>query len=124
MKLAAKALKAPAIPPPDQPATNQGSGVDSYNLFFGLMVRALGVTRKELAYELRWSDTYIDGLMNGTKNDPIQQTRRFCEIARKRNRMDLVATIIVHVAGGDDFDGRVLTAVQVEALRELAKVVK
>jgi len=121
MKLGVKSLKALAIQPPAQPPTNYDGGE---GLFFALMVRALGITRKELAYELRWSDTYIDGLMNGTKNDPVEQSRKFCSAMRQRNRMDLVAATIVHIAGGDDFDGRVLSAAQVEALKELAKAVK
>lgn len=122
-KLAAAKLKPPASPPSQPPAcplpAHQGGG-----LFFPLMVKAAGITRKELQYDLRWSKTYVDMIMSGEKNDPLEQARKFCAILTQRNRMDLVASAIVFIAGGDDFDGRVLTALQVEALRELAKVVK
>ena len=89
-----------------------------------LMRTASGITRKELMFELGWSKTYIDGILNGEKNDPVEQARKFCLMLRKLKRTDLVAAVIVHIAGGDDFDGRVLTAVQVDALKELAKVVQ
>lgn len=114
MKLANAHLKAP----PTQPSTNHGGG------FFALMVKAAGYTRKELSYDLRWSDTYIDGILSGEKNNPVEQARKFCDGLRARKRMDLVAATIVHIAGGDDFDGRVLTAEQTAALRKLAEVVK
>jgi hypothetical protein len=87
------------------------------------MVKAAGITRKELQFDLRYSKTYVDLIMAGRKHDPVNRARLFCSMLRKLKRMDLVAATIVHVAGGDDFDGRVLTAVQVEALKELAKVI-
>ena len=122
MKLAHVKIITPGTQPhtlPDTPpAPNQGGG------FFALMVKAAGYTRKELAYDLRWSDTYIDGIMNGEKNNPVEQARKFCKGLRQRNRMDLVVATIVHIAGGDDFDGRVLTAEQYKALYATALVLK
>lgn len=98
--------------------------VDTAGSHFSLMRKAAGITKKELVFELGWSKTYIDGCLNGRKNNPVEQARKFCLLLRKHGRVDLVAATIVHIAGGDDFDGRVLTEVQTEALRVLAKAVK
>lgn len=133
-KLAAKSKSPhaypPSRPPSYPPRTHQGvhddggHEDDGQGPFMALMRTASGITRKELMFELGWSKTYIDGILNGEKNDPVEQARKFCLMLRKLKRTDLVAAVIVHIAGGDDFDGRVLTAVQVDALKELAKVVQ
>lgn len=138
MKLAAREKKSrhyppgmPAERPPSYPPrTHQGTHDDSgheddgQGPFMALMRTSAGITRKELMYELGWSKTYIDGILSGEKNDPVEQTRKFCLLLRRARRTDLVAALMVHVAGGDDFDGRVLTPDQVEALKQLAKVVQ
>ncbi len=121
MNLAGKKIIPLASTPGSQPPAHQGG---EQGLFFGLMVRASGITRKELAHLFGWSKTYIDLLMNGEKNDPLEQARKLCAEFYRRGRGDLVPAILVYVAGGDDFDGRVLTPEQVQAIRELAKVVK
>ena len=129
MKMGTAKVKAPATQPrrrPANPITQPPANDDGWvrgKTFLFNLVKASGITRKELQYELRWSDTYIDRILSGEKNDPLEQSRKICAAFRMRQRMDLVAAAIVHVAGGGDFDGRVLTATQVEALKELAKVV-
>ena len=121
-KVATTTKKILADPPGQQPSTrhipSHGGG------FFHLMVKASGITRKDLAFILRWSKTYVDQILSGEKNDPLEQSRKFCEELRRLKRADLVAAVAVHVCGGDDFDGRVLTPAQVDALRELVKAVK
>lgn len=117
-KLATPEKLPPVSPPPNPPAAHHGGG-----LFFRTLVKASGITRKELQYDLRWSKTYVDMILSGEKNDPLEQARKFCALLLQRSRMDLVAATLVHIAGGDSFDGRVLTPEQVDALKELAKVV-
>lgn len=128
MKLGSPKLKAPATQPRRQLPTNDGGWHENEDAgqepFMALMRTAAGITRKELQYELRWSDTYIDGILNGSKNDPIEQTRKFCRMLLQRKRMDLVAAVAVHVCGGDDFDGRILTPEQNEALEQIARIVE
>lgn len=141
-KLAPKRKMTPAYPP-RRPASfdrahhvaRQGSGqpeqteeaweetVDTAGSFFSLMRKACGITKKELIFELRWSKTYIDGILSGKKNDPVEQCRKYLVMLRKRKRTDLVAATLVHLAGGDDFDGRVLTPAQTDALKTLAQAV-
>jgi len=103
------------MPPPNPPSSHHGGG---QALFFPLMVKAAGITRKALQYDLRWSKTYVDMIMSGEKNDPLEQARKFCAMLRELGRTDLLAATSVHVDGGDDFDGRALTATQVKERKE------
>lgn len=141
-KLATTTKKTPAYPPRRQPTydrahhvARQGSGqpvdeetweetVDTAGSFFSLSRKVCGFTKKDLIFELRWSKTYIDGILSGKKNDFLEQTRKYLAMMRKRKRMDMVAATLVHVAGGDDFDGRVLTAEQNQKLKDAAEVLK
>ena len=98
------------------PLANHGGGE---RVFLLHLIKAAGITRKELAFELRWSKTYVDGILNGEKNDPIEQSRKICVLFAARKRTDLIAALLAHIAGDDDFDGRVLTAEQNVLLKNL-----
>ena len=65
MKLARANLK----PPSDHQAPHLGDG------FFPLMVKAAGITRKELQFDMRFSKTYVDLIMSGEKHDPVNRAR-------------------------------------------------
>jgi hypothetical protein len=121
MKLATTKKKPPDNPPSSPPDAHL---LDGQPTFFAHIVKVAGITRKDLQAELHYSKTYVDLIMSGVKHDPVLRTRDFCAMLFRRKRTDLVIAVLVHVAGNDDFDGRVLTAVQVEAIKELAKAVK
>jgi hypothetical protein len=89
--------------------------------FFALLIKAAGITRKELQYDLRLSKTYVDLIMSGDKHDPLSRSRDVCRMLARRGRGDLIPHALVHIAGGDDFDGRVLTAEQNALLKQMVK---
>lgn len=91
---------------------------------FAGIVASAGITRKQLGELWQLSKTSIDLMLNGTKYDPMSRTREIVAYFRSIGREDLANKIVVHICGGDDFDGRVLTPAQVDALRELVKAVK
>lgn len=123
MRLATQTKKAPPPQPRNQPnAPDEAPLLGWERPFFAEVVTASGMTRKDLKYELRVSDTYVDGMMNGTKQNPVSRARVFCDSLHARKRPDLVMTVLVYIAGVA-FDGRILSAAQVEAIRELAKAV-
>jgi len=118
MKLAAVTKKPPANPP-----SRCAEAGDEVELFFSHVVKAAGVGRKELVYDLRVSKTLVDLWLSGEKNDPFTQARRAAAVFLRKGRADLIPAILLYVAGGEDFDGAVLSAEQAEALRTLAKAV-
>lgn len=140
MKLAAQTKKPPPCPPAQTQAAqtahqgaHQGGGqsadgceelVDTGAPFLSLIRKAARITRKQLQFVFGWSKTYVDEILSGEKNDPLEQSRKLCAELRALNRADLVAAVVVYIAGGDDFDGRVLTAAQVDALKTLVDVVR
>jgi hypothetical protein len=89
--------------------------------FFAHITKAAGLTNKELQFDMRVSATLIDLWKSGERIDPITRALEVCEMFRRKGRADLIPTILIYIAGA--FDGRVLTAQQTEALRELAKAV-
>lgn len=103
------------------PSGHLGGG---HPLFFVAMAKAAGLSRKEFQYDLRVSKTLVDQWFAGEKKDPLVRARDLVALFVGRRRGDLVATILAYIAGGDDFDGRILTAEQVEALRKLSRAVE
>ena len=117
-----------SYPPTAHQGTNQPSGqdddeqiVDTAGSHFSLTRKAAGITRKELAGEFGWSKTYIDGILDGTKNDPVEQTRKFCRMLSRKKRFDLIGATLVEIAGGKDFDSS-LFAAQIDAIKAFAKM--
>lgn len=92
-------------------------------VFLNALRKAAGFTRKDLQFEMRVNKTTVDKWMSGQMDDPIERARKVCKMFRDKRRTDLVATILMYVAGGYEFDGAVLSAAQVEALRVLSKAV-
>jgi ribosome-binding protein aMBF1 (putative translation factor) len=84
MKLAAsKKITSPSAPTrcqkstpsqDEEPPSNHQDG--DYNLFFRAMIKAAGISQKELQYDLRVSRTLVQLWMSGEKNDPFKQARR------------------------------------------------
>jgi hypothetical protein len=80
------------------------------SLFFRAMTKAADINRKQLVYELRVSKTLVDGWFSGARNDPFTQARRAVQMFKKRK--DLLAAILLYIAGDDSFDEVVLERVQ------------
>jgi hypothetical protein len=104
MKLAKEGKRAPSTPP--------SRLVKDESLFFRAMVKAAELTRKELIYDLRVSDTLVDGWMNGTKNDPFTQARKAVKPFIDKKRRDLLPAIVAYIIGVDNFDEVVLDRIE------------
>lgn len=80
------------------------------------------VGRKALAYELGVSDSLLDQMITGQKNDPVIRIQRLIRVAVKfcgaEPALEIAQDLITEVSG------KVLTAEQVAALMVLAKVLK
>jgi transcriptional regulator with XRE-family HTH domain len=77
-------------------------------LFFRSMCKAAGISRKELAYDLRVSRALVDMWFTGDRNDPLKQARNAVRVFLDKDRADLLPAILIYVAGGEEFDGVVL----------------
>jgi hypothetical protein len=89
--------------------------------FFSHIIKSAGITKKEIQFDLRVSQTLVDLWKSGERIDPLTRALECVEMFRRKGRADLVPTILIYIAGA--FDGRILTAQQTDALRELAKAV-
>lgn len=78
--------------------------------FFALMMKAAGLTQKEVMYHFRVNKTTAHGWYNGTKRDPFIGSKMGCDLMRKSKRGDLIAPVLGFVAGVD-FDSAVLQRV-------------
>ncbi len=93
-------------------------------VLLNVLIKAADITRKELARTMNVSDTTVDKWMTGELADPLNRARDVVAMFSKRKRSDLVLAMLAYMAGGDDFDGRVISAEDVAALKVLAKVIK
>ncbi len=79
------------------------------------------VGRKVLAHELGISDSLLDQMLTGQKNDPVVRIKRLVRVAVKfcgeEPALEIAQDLIAEVGG------RVLSATQVHALIVLAKVI-
>jgi len=90
------------------PPNTHIDGGDDPNLFFRSMCKAAGISRKELAYDLRISKSLVDMWFTGDRNDPLKQARNAVRVFLDKGRGDLLPAILIYVAGGEEFDGVVL----------------
>lgn len=117
---------APRYQPSQAPAENPANLVANHDggLFFRHITKIAGITKKEWVFDLRVSDTMIDGYMNGRRRNPFSQARAAAAKVREKGRGDLIPVILMYVAGAEQFDGVVLTAEQHQALKLLSGAVK
>ena len=91
-------------------------------VFLVHMVKAAGITRKQLYLGMKVSKTQSDMWLSGQRHDPIWRARKLCDLFREMKRSDLIVHVLAYVAGSD-FGGAVLSEEDTEALRRLAKAV-
>jgi hypothetical protein len=120
MKLAASEIKAPSSQPSHPPSSQPRRLGKDESGFFRTMCKAAEITKKELVYECRVSDTLVDGWFNGSKNDPFTQARKAVSPFMDRRRRDLLPAIVAYIIGVDNFDEVVLERIQ----QVLVKVVQ
>lgn len=99
------------------------SGEPAIAGYFRLAVAVSGLTQKEVATAGRVNDTTCEGWMNGSRPDPLTRAREMFAALTRRNK-SIGPNILAYIAGGDDFDGRVLTPEQHDALKTLAMAVQ
>ena len=100
-KMATQTKKARQDQPSPATVTNLVANSDGAS-FFRHLSQVAGITKKEWSYDLRISDTMIDGYYSGGKIDPIS---RACDVVNgfiKKGRKDLVPAILTKIAGGPD----------------------
>lgn len=84
--------------------------------FFRHMAEIARISRKEFALDCRVSDTLVDGWFTGEKNDPFTQAKKALTLYQRIDRQWLIPGILAWIAGGDSFDGRILSKEQNDAL--------
>lgn len=110
-------------PLPSTPSAHHDGGpAENVALYFRLICKRAGIERKQLAYLMRVSDTTVDRWMSGERSDPLERAREFCSKLLQLKRPDLIVEILVFIAGGQDFDGRILTPDENAALKKLMGV--
>lgn len=112
MKLAAPEKKAPSSQPSHPPSDQPRRLARDESGFFRTMCKAAEITKKELVYECRVSDTLVDGWFNGSRNDPFTQARRAAKLFIDKKRRDLLPAIVAYIIGCDEFDEVVLERIQ------------
>lgn len=120
MGLAATKKKPPTDTPSNPPSAHLDGGEVS---FFRHLAKVAGITRKEIQYDLRVSKTLVDCWMEGSKHDPLRRARDTVAMFIRKGQAGLLPAILVYIAGGEEFDGAVLTAAQTDALRQLGRAV-
>jgi hypothetical protein len=86
------------------------------------MVAASGLTQKEVATAGRVNDTTCEGWMNGARPDPFTRARDLFLALTRRNK-GIGPNILAYIAGGDDFDGGILSKEEWQAAMIVARAV-
>lgn len=90
--------------------------------FFRLMVSLSGLTQKEVATAGRVNDTTCEGWMNGSRPDPFDRAREMFAAFTRRNK-GIGPNILAFIAGGDEFDGGILSKEEWDAAMIVAHAV-
>jgi hypothetical protein len=82
------------------------------------------VGRKPFCFGLRVHKSLVDQWCSGDKRDPWTAAREAIDVVRAQRRHDLILPILVYIAGGEDFEGAVLSPEEAEALRKIGARIK
>jgi hypothetical protein len=92
------------------------------NRSFANFAKSAALTGRDLQRLLNLSETTIELMLSGRKRDPLSAAREMFAAFTRRNK-GIGPNILAYIAGGDDFDGGILSKEEWEAAMIVARAV-